>query len=124
MMYNKIMYNYHTHVNTCPHASGTYIEYINEAIKKYNLRFKEEFGPGSVFPVGEDSIYFRISSHDYDWYRTIIDFLWDAFGDTNKMPSRIWIGHDAETNPPEVVLFDGTPNELFEKFDENSRFSY
>lgn len=25
--------------------------------------------------------------------------------------------HDAETNPPEVVLFEGTPEDLFGKFD-------
>lgn len=30
-----------------------------DAIKKYNLSFKEEFGPGSKFPVGEDSIYLK-----------------------------------------------------------------
>lgn len=29
------------------------------AIKEYNLSFREEFGPGSMFPVGEDSIYLK-----------------------------------------------------------------
>ena len=40
------------------------------------------------------------------------------------MPELIWIGHDAETNPPEIILFDGTPEELFENFDSKKFESF
>lgn len=85
-------------------------DYINE-------KFLRVRAGGKLNPNGEDAIYFRISSHGYDWHRTIVDFLWEIYEDPKNMPHRIWIGHDAETNPPETVLFDGTPNELFNDFD-------
>lgn len=72
---------------------------------------------GKLNPEDTDSIYFRISSHGYDWHRCIVEFLWDVFESPKKMPRTIWIGHDAETNPPEITLFEGTPEELFEDFD-------
>ncbi len=84
--------------------------YINETF----LRIR---AGGKLNPDGSDSIYFRISSHGYDWHRNIVEFLWEVFGDLKKMPHRIVICHDAETNPPEVILFDGTPEDLFEHFD-------
>ena len=79
---------------------------------------------GKFNPEGADAIYFRISSHGYDWHRVIVDFLWDTFGEPNKMPKQIWIGTDAETNPPERVYFNGTPEELFNQYDERVYASY
>ena len=35
------------------------------------------------------------------------------------MPNYIWVGHDAETNPPEVTLFESSPQDLLEKFDSS-----
>lgn len=84
--------------------------FINEKF----LRVREG---GKLDSNGEDAIYFRISSHDYDWRRNIVEYLWDSYGDPKRMPSRIWIGHDLESNPPETVLFDGTPQELLENED-------
>ena len=68
---------------------------------------------GKLNPCDTDSIYFRISSHGFNWYARIIEFLAEVFHTVENMPSYIWIGHDAETNPPETVLFDGSPDELF-----------
>lgn len=89
-----------------------------------NENFLRVRAGGKFNPEGANAIYFRISSHGYDWHRTIVDFLWDTFGDPNKMPNKIWIGHDAETNPPEIVLFDGTPDELFNQYDTSIFASY
>lgn len=36
-----------------------------------------------------------------------------------RMPNYIWVGHDAETNPPEVTLFESSPQDLLEKFDSS-----
>lgn len=91
--------------------SGQIALYLNE-------NFLRVRAGGKLNPEGADAIYFRISSHGYDWHNVITDFLWDTFGEPSKMPKRICVCHDAETNPPEVILFDGTPQELFEKFDD------
>ena len=85
-------------------------EYLNE----HFLRIR---AGGKLNPEGSDSIYFRISSHDVNWRGAIIDFLWDTFGGPNDAPSYIWIGHDAETNPPEVTLFEGTFSDLLNMYD-------
>ena len=82
-----------------------------------NERFLRVRAGGKLNPQGTDSIYFRISSHGYDWRNNIEHFLRDTFGNIDKMPGYIWIGHDAETNPPEIVLFEGTPSELLEVTD-------
>ena len=91
-------------------AARDIARYINE----FFLRVR---AGGKLNPEGSDAIYFRISSHGYDWRRNIEDFLWDTFDDPSRMPNRIWIGHDAETNPPEITLFDGSPEEFIEQFD-------
>lgn len=93
------------------------VEEAREIAKFINENFLRVRAGGKLNPEGTDSIYFRISSHGYDWRRNIEDFLWDMFGDPSMMPNRIWIGHDAETNPPEVTLFDGSPEEFIEQFD-------
>ena len=67
---------------------------------------------GKKNPEGTSTIYFRISSHDFDWRPVILGFLWDVFRSPIQMPQKIWIGHDEETNPPESVLFEGNPTEL------------
>lgn len=95
-------------------VSEKIVEYLNE-------KFLRVRAGGKLNPEGADAIYFRISSHGYDWHHTILEFLWDTFGSLDKMPKKIWIGHDAETNPPEVTLFEGSPKDLFEGFD-NRRF--
>ena len=92
-------------------------DYINE-------NFLRVRAGGKLNPDGSDSIYFRISSHGYDWHRDIADFLWDTFNDITSMPRYVWIGHDAETNPPETVLFDGNPENLFMQFDGKVFSSY
>ena len=91
-----------------------YAEMIDFYLNQNFLRVR---AGGKLNPSGSDSIYFRISSKDYDWRDVIEDFLWDTFKSIENMPSLIWIGHDAETNPPEVVLFEGSPDDLFRKFD-------
>lgn len=85
-------------------------DFVNEKF----LRIREG---GKLDSVGENAIYFRISSHGYDWHRSIVEYLWDTYGSPKKMPRRIWIGHDLESNPPETVLFDGTPEDLLENED-------
>lgn len=82
-----------------------------------NQNFLRVRSGGKLNPSSSNSIYFRISSKDYNWRDVIEDFLWDTFKSISDMPSTIWIGHDAETNPPEVVLFEGSPEDLFGKFD-------
>lgn len=88
--------------------------YAERIARFINDNFTRVRAGGKLNPDGSDSIYFRISSHGYDWREVFVDFLWDTFGSPDKMPRRIWIGHDAENNPPEVTLFDGTPEELFD----------
>ena len=82
-----------------------------------NERFLRVRIGGKLNSDGEDAIYFRISSHGYDWRRVIIDYLWNEFGSIKDMPSRVVICHDEETNPPETILFDGTPDELINSND-------
>lgn len=92
---------------------------ISRKIARYlNENFLRVRAGGKLNPEGTDTIYFRISSHGYDWHRVIVDFLWDTFGNTSNMPKYIWIGHDAETNPPETVLFEGTPSQLLDSFEK------
>jgi hypothetical protein len=93
-------------------------KYSEDIANYLNENFLRVRAGGKLNPEGANAIYFRISSHGYDWHRVIDNFLWDVFGEPNYMPKRIWIGHDAETNPPETVLFDGTPQDLFDKFDD------
>lgn len=100
------------------HPHGSEIEYAEDIVSFINERFTRVRAGGKLNPEGSNSIYFRISSHYFDWHSVIVDFLWDVFKDPKKMPKRIWIGHDAENNPPETVLFDGTPEELLEKADD------
>lgn len=81
--------------------------YLNEKFLRVRIG-------GKLNPQGEDAIYFRISSHGYDWHRCISNFLWDL----NVLPSRMVICHDAETNPPEKILYDGSPKEFLEELDD------
>lgn len=62
----------------------------------------------------EDVIYFRISSRGYDWRPVISNFMFDSFGSVKNMPRSIWVGHDRETNPPEVTLYYGSTEEFFD----------
>lgn len=94
------------------------VVYARKIASWLNERFLRVRAGGKLNPEGADAIYFRISSHGYDWHRVIVDFLWDVFKDTKDMPGRVWIGHDAETNPPETVLFDGTPEDLMTSADQ------
>lgn len=82
-------------------------DYLNETF----LRVR---AGGKLNPQGTNSIYFRISSHGYDWRSVIEDFLWDTFGSPENMPKYVWIGHDEETNPPEVTLYEGSPEDFLE----------
>jgi len=91
--------------------------YANMIDSYLNQNFLRVRAGGKLNSSSANSIYFRISSKDYDWRDVIEDFLWDVFGDVDNMPALVWIGHDAETNPPEIVLFEGSPEELFDKFD-------
>ena len=93
------------------------LDYAREIARFINENFLRIRAGGKLNPDGTNSIYFRISSHGYNWRRRIEDFLWDTFGSPDKMPNYIWIGHDAETNPPEVTLFEGTPDDFIEQFD-------
>lgn len=93
------------------------LEYAEDVDFYLNQNFLRVRAGGKLNSGAANSIYFRISSKDYDWRDVIEDFLWDTFKSIDKMPSLIWIGHDAETNPPEVVLFEGRPEDLFGKFD-------
>lgn len=91
---------------------------LSREIASYlNENFLRVRAGGKLNPCGTNSIYFRISSHGFNWYNIIVNFLWDVFRSIDNMPDYVWIGHDAETNPPEIVLFDGTPHDLFERYD-------
>ena len=100
-----------------------YAEDVNEfetakkIVRYINETFTRVRAGGKLNSRGSDEIYFRISSHGYDWSRVFTEFLWDVFKDIKDMPRRIWIGHDLETMGEEKVLFDGTPEELFDKYD-------
>ena len=94
------------------------LKYARKIASWLNERFLRVRAGGKLNPEGADAIYFRISSHGYDWHRVIVDFLCDVFKDTKDMPGRVWVGHDAETNPPETVLFDGTPEDLMTSADQ------
>lgn len=90
----------------------------SEKISNYiNEKFMRVRAGGKLNPEGANAIYFRISSHEFDWHSVIVNFLWDMFDSPDKMPKKIWIGHDAENNPPEITLFEGTPKELLENED-------
>ena len=93
------------------------LQYARDIARFINENFLRIRAGGKLNPDGTNSIYFRISSHGYDWRRNIENFLRDTFDSPDKMPNYIWIGHDAETNPPEVTLFEGTPNDFIEQFD-------
>ena len=93
------------------------LDYARKIARFINENFLRIRAGGKLNPDGTNSIYFRISSHGFNWRRNIEDFLWDTFDSPDKMPNYIWIGHDAETNPPEVTLFEGTPNDFIEQFD-------
>lgn len=109
-----------------------YIEYadkseidVAEQIADFiNEKFLRIRAGGKLNPEGTDSLYFRISSHGFDWNRVITEFLWDYFKSEKNMPKQIVICHDAETNPPEIILFDGTPETLFRDFDTAKFESY
>lgn len=98
--------------------SSRELEVAEKIVMYLNENFLRVRAGGKLNPEGANAIYFRISSHGYDWHRVIVDFLWNTFGSPDKMPMRVWIGHDKETNPPETILFDVTPQELFDKFDD------
>lgn len=93
------------------------IIYARKIASWLNENFIRVRAGGKLNPEGADAIYFRISSHGYNWRRVIENFLWDVFKDPKSMPRRIWIGSDSETRPPEVVMYDGTPEDLFTKYD-------
>lgn len=93
------------------------LQYARDIARFINENFLRIRAGGKLNPDGTNSIYFRISSHGYDWRCNIENFLQDTFDSPDKMPNYIWIGHDAETNPPEVTLFEGTPNDFIEQFD-------
>lgn len=84
---------------------------IADILNQYFLRVRKG---GKYNYDREDTIYFRISSKGYDWRRVIFDFLYDTYLDIKYMPSKIWVGHDEENNPPEVTLFYGSPEEFLD----------
>ena len=93
-------------------------EEICQAIESYlNENFLRIRAGGKLNPEGTNTIYFRISSHGFDWRGNIEDFLWDTFESMDDMPEYIWIGHDEETNPPEVTLYEGSPEDLLGVYD-------
>lgn len=92
-------------------------EYAEDVDYYLNENFLRVRAGGKLNSSAADEIYFRISSHSYDWRNVIEDFLWDTFSSIPQMPRLIWIGHDEETNPPEIVLFEGTPEEFFNNYD-------
>ena len=96
------------------------VEYADNVVEYINEKFLRVRAGGKLNPEGTDSIYFRISSHGYDWHRTIVEFLWDTFGSISKMPRLIWIGTDLENRGEEIVMFEGTPEELFDN--DSKRF--
>lgn len=112
-------------LNTLEESDGLLKSFLEEDELKYarkiaswlNERFLRVRAGGKLNPEGANAIYFRISSHGYDWRYNIENFLWDVFKDLKDMPREINILHDAETNPPEVFLYKGTPEDLFGKYD-------
>ncbi len=54
------------------HIAEVITEFLNESF----LRVR---AGGKLNPQSTNSIYFRISSHDYNWYYVISDFLYDTF---------------------------------------------
>lgn len=88
------------------------LQYSEQIATYLNEKFLRIRVGGKLNPEGADAIYFRISSHGYDWHRCIVDFLWDVFSTPDKMPKRIVVCTDAETNPPERVYFDGSPDDF------------
>lgn len=90
---------------------GEIATFLNESFLRVRLH-------GKYNPRGEDTVYFRISSHGFDWRAVVEAFLREVFGSAENMPKTVWIGHDAETNPPETVLFEGPPENLPGKPDE------
>jgi len=117
----------HSAYKVCMRNNGILEKYlkINElqVAETITLFLNENFlrvrAGGKLNPQGTNSIYFRISSHGYNWYHVISNFLWDIFESPNQMPKYIWIGHDEETNPPEIILFEGSSLELLDKFDKS-----
>lgn len=106
-----------SNIEEIKYSEDTVLEYADLIDFYLNQNFLRVRTGGKLNPSSANSIYFRISSKDYDWRNVIEDFLWDTFKDIDSMPELIWIGHDAETNPPELVLFEGSPEELFGKAD-------
>lgn len=93
------------------------LDSTDKIVDHLNQKYLRVRKGGKYDSDGEDAIYFRISSKGFDWRRIISEFLWDEFKDIKLMPKKVWIGHDMENNPPEVVLFYGTPQELLDDFD-------
>ena len=76
------------------------LQYARDIARFINENFLRIRAGGKLNPDGTNSIYFRISSHGYDWRRNIENLLRDTFDSPDKMPNYIWIGHDADTNQP------------------------
>ena len=104
-------------INTVNFDENICLEHASNIDFYLNQNFLRVRAGGKLNSSSADSIYFRISSKDYNWRDVIEDFLWDTFKNITGMPQLIWIGHDLETNPPEIVLFEGSPEESFTKFD-------
>ena len=86
-----------------------YAQKIDAILNQCFLRFRV----GDKYDIGNSNIiYFRISSKSVNWRSQISAYLWDTYKTIDHMPN-IWVGHDAESNPPEIVLFEGTPEEFF-----------
>lgn len=83
-------------------------DYINE-------KFLRVRAGGKLNPEGADAIYFRISSHGFDWYNIITDFLWDVFKRPSSMPRRIVVCYDLETRGSDKVLYDGNASGLIDE---------
>lgn len=94
-----------------------YLDFCRQIVSYLNENFMRVRCNGKLNPEGADIIVFRISSHGYDWSPIIRNFLWEVFHNVDSMPKGVWIGYDAETHPPEKVLYDGTSKDLIEKYD-------
>lgn len=90
-------------------SSSEYAQRIDDKLNQCFLRFRvgDKYDPGD-----SNIIYFRISSKYVNWRPWISAYLWDTYQTIENMPN-IWVGHDAESNPPEIVLFEGTPTDFF-----------
>lgn len=113
---SQIMQAYHRFQTETERHHYTIYEEIalaKEIADFVNETFLRVRAGGKADSFGENAIYFRISSHGYNWYPLIMNFLHSVFGAQTKMPDRIWIGHDGETNPPEIILYDGEPKTLY-----------